>query len=317
MADITLTSTCPQCGGPDLVELAWNRRRCNHCGAESILSDDHTHLEIIGWECPQCGFNNEPNTTFCGKCRAVLAKVCPQCLNVLRHDLTFCSKCGANYETERTALYQALERGQVSEHSLQYLEAALRLNPADTEALCWQGQVYIQASQWHPALTVWNEVYRSTPQDPLLLRMLTQFTDAHLGLLKKPGLADARLTDEQSRRYLQIIRSSAPQPPAPLGRTSMDLLRRISPAKAQRMEEMYQAAHSEFTIRQRTFEQTQGDVFSDRMTLARMCVAALEEDAERQRSGGEQAGQGEAQFTVQRAVQENVVVIQVQPKKRK
>lgn len=88
---------CPRCGSPDLEELTWNRRRCRHCGTESVLSSDRTRLQLVEWVCPSCGFNNESGTAFCGQCGAKLTKKCPECGNQIRIDLQFCSFCGANY----------------------------------------------------------------------------------------------------------------------------------------------------------------------------------------------------------------------------
>lgn len=89
--------TCPRCGSPDLEEVTWNRRRCRHCGTESMLSSDRTRLQLVEWVCPSCGFNNESGTAFCGQCGAKLTKTCPKCRKNIRIDLQFCNFCGANY----------------------------------------------------------------------------------------------------------------------------------------------------------------------------------------------------------------------------
>jgi len=90
--------TCPKCGSPDLEEVTWNRRRCRHCGTESVLSSDRTRLQLVEWVCPSCGFNNESGTAYCGQCGAKLTKKCPECSHEIRIDLQFCNFCGANYE---------------------------------------------------------------------------------------------------------------------------------------------------------------------------------------------------------------------------
>ncbi len=90
--------SCPKCGSSDLAEIGPNRRKCEHCGAESLLSDDRSRLELIGWECPKCGFNNEISVNFCGKCGVSLSKKCQRCLSEVRRDLNFCPKCGARVD---------------------------------------------------------------------------------------------------------------------------------------------------------------------------------------------------------------------------
>ena len=90
--------SCPSCGSPDLHVVTSNRRRCEHCGTESVLSSDRTRLVLVQWECPQCGFNNESGAAYCGECGSSLAQTCPVCGNQIRIDLRFCSICGANFE---------------------------------------------------------------------------------------------------------------------------------------------------------------------------------------------------------------------------
>jgi hypothetical protein len=115
----------------------------------------------------------------------------------------------------------------------------------------------------------------------------------------------------------------------------MALLNRIAPTKAHRIEEMYQAEQAKYVGRQRAFEQAQSELFSDRMTLAHMCVEALEElaerkrlEAERRRLATEQAERRQAQLTAKREAkakarqpgrqtQPDIVQVQVQPKKKR
>lgn len=319
--------TCPKCGSPDLSEIAWNRRRCNHCGTESVLSDDRTRLELIGWQCPKCGFNNESETTYCGKCGAALVKPCPKCFSEMREDLEFCSKCGSNYASERRALFrraeEALEKGLKPEREVEYLNLALKLAPDDCEALVLRGEIYLLERQWRKGISDWGVAYRVDPDDPAVCRVLDDFIGRHLGLLKTPGLVDACLTDEGALRYLAVMRDkssvAAPSPPsippfkhprAP-GKISMALLHPLWPAKARRMEEMYeirlqaqQEKHaqmkaakeenhrsrlSEYEAASAERERARNEVFGDRLTLAAMCAEALEEKDQRERIAAQKA----------------------------
>jgi predicted RNA-binding Zn-ribbon protein involved in translation (DUF1610 family) len=190
--------TCPKCGSPDLAEITWNRRKCNYCGTESMLSDDRTRLELVGWQCPKCGFNNQPNTTFCGKCGAALVKICPMCLSELRIDLEFCSKCGADYEAERKALHEWLLQeagsGQRPERGVQYLEAVLKLNPEDNHALRLRGQMYLNESRWRQAIA-----YRSVSIVAAVLVASPSLFCCSFGALIAAGQGTATLGEQTSQ----------------------------------------------------------------------------------------------------------------------
>jgi ribosomal protein S27AE len=92
------TLGCPQCGSTDLTEIAWNKRRCQHCGAYALLSDDRASLEVIERQCPKCGFNNEREARYCGECGGPLIKHCPRCGAEMKWSLAFCTSCGQDYE---------------------------------------------------------------------------------------------------------------------------------------------------------------------------------------------------------------------------
>jgi predicted RNA-binding Zn-ribbon protein involved in translation (DUF1610 family) len=207
---------CPKCGSPDLTTITWNQRKCNHCGTVSVLSDDRQRLELVGWICPQCGFNNERATTFCGKCGTPLVKICPRCLAEIRFDLEFCSKCGAGYESLHKVLYDALQRaldqGKNPSHGTKYLTAVLKLDQDDKTALCLRGQMHFNESHWREAVADWGRVYRSDCDYPLVRRLLKEFVDRNLYFLTRPGFVDNRLKNETDQRYLKAIRSKFPSP---------------------------------------------------------------------------------------------------------
>lgn len=104
--------TCPQCGSPDLEEIAWNKRRCQHCGASALVSDDRRSLTIIEWQCPNCGFNNDRPARHCGQCGASLVKTCPVCKAEMRSDLAFCPACGREYDRAKQRRQQVEKSGQ-------------------------------------------------------------------------------------------------------------------------------------------------------------------------------------------------------------
>ena len=318
---------CPNCGSSDLSKISWNSRRCNHCGTESVLSDDRTRLELVGWRCPQCGCNNETDTTYCGKCGVALVKLCPKCLSQIREDLEFCIKCGASYVSERKALFQrvqkALRDGLKPEREVEYLNLSLQFAPDDAECLILRGQVFVQERQWRKAIADWAAADRSNPDDLILRRVLDDFIGRHIELLKRPGLVDARITDEKTRRDLAVIRSRgsvsalpslhiAPfKPPRPPGKMSMALLCSFWPAQARRMEEIYEtrlqtqeekyeetraAKEENHRSRMKEYEemvaereQVSDQVFGNRLRLSALCAEALEEKDERERTVAEGA----------------------------
>lgn len=323
---------CPNCGSSDLTDVAWNRRLCNHCGTESVVSEDGTRLESTTWQCTKCGHPNEGKTTYCGKCGAVLVKLCPKCLSEIRIDLDFCSTCGSNYASERQALFNrvelALERGLTPQPELSYINKMLKLAPEDVEGLVARGQISLLERKWRKAYADWEKAYRANPNDVGLREALDRFVSHHLSLLKEPGLVDGRLRDDRTKRYLEVIRDdSAVRPPAPLtvsqfrpprapGKISMGLLRGVWPAKARRMVEIYetrlQESNRKYTEQREAKEgayqarlkkhqaettnreRERREAMGDRLTLAAMCVAALIEIDERKRIAEEKAAREKA-----------------------
>jgi AcrR family transcriptional regulator len=300
---------CPKCGGSKLTETSPNRRRCDYCGTESVLSVDRSRLELIGSLCPACGFNNEPRVAFCGKCGTPMVRICAGCLARVSLDLAFCSSCGANCETERQALFSKLAsltnkpEGQQLEHVLAYLDRTLKVDPGDVQALAYRGQLRVRRGQWREGVADWADAYGRDPNDTTTRGMLREFISPHIGLLMECGLVDARLTDDLSKRYLGAIRSSLPSlptqesqtPPPPLGQLSIGLLNRLWPSKAARMEAMYQekvvafhlklpaarALHegkvSNIQAERKRIERDKAAAFRDLPVMARMCAVALEE----------------------------------------
>jgi tetratricopeptide (TPR) repeat protein len=295
----TKAISCPACGSSDLIELAWNRRECAYCGTESRLSDDRTRLEMLGWVCPGCGFNNATKTTFCGKCGVALVKICPKCLAEMRSDLEYCSSCGANHDQYRESLMDAmkagLDKGRVSAHGKQYVEAVLRLNPEDKQALVVRGQVYLQQSHWRQAVSDWSKAYQLDATYAPVREQLDQFIGKNIRVFLTPGLLDDRLKDDRTRHYLKDIRRKSPPPPSPLGETSMSLLRSLWPEKAKRMEEMHEAKLEEYSRICEQIERAQEKTRQALIALAQMCVEGLEEEAKRQRQAEERARQRRAE----------------------
>ena len=84
---------CPQCGSGELQPLGLNRLRCFHCGVTSVQDQNGDVLSILIWACPKCGFDNEKQSDYCGKCGNSLTRQCPRCGSSVRWDLKFCSSC--------------------------------------------------------------------------------------------------------------------------------------------------------------------------------------------------------------------------------
>lgn len=95
---------CPQCGSGDLSEIGRNRFRCQHCGVTSEQDASGHNLNLLVWVCPKCGFDNEKQSDFCGKCGYPLTQECPRCGTGIRWDLRFCPKCGFRIEEGETLL---------------------------------------------------------------------------------------------------------------------------------------------------------------------------------------------------------------------
>lgn len=300
--------TCPRCGGPDLTEITWNRRRCNHCGTESVLSEDRTRLELIGSECAECGFNNDRGATYCGKCGAALAKICPKCLSEMRLDLAFCPKCGCDYAQQRdavvTSLLAALDAGKKPSHWCEYVVGVLRLNPNDWEALVLLGQIRVNESKWRKGVSHWARVHGQDNTYPPVNRQLSQFVSKNLPLLMERGLVDSRIKDDRARRYLAALRSKTPPTPPALGQTSLGLLQRYWPSRAERIRKMHDVRLQEHQSQLRRVEATQAEAYDDTLALANMCVEGLEERAERRKRAEELAKQRAAQMDAKQRVLE-------------
>jgi predicted RNA-binding Zn-ribbon protein involved in translation (DUF1610 family) len=300
--------TCPACGSSDLIELAWNRHKCRHCGTESLLSEDRRQLELLGWVCSKCGFNNDVRTTFCGKCGDPLVKICPKCLFEMRVDLEFCSECGANYDSFRKSVLEALQRtldsGGKSKHGAQYLGAVLKLNPDDKQALSLRGQMHLNESNWRQAIADWGRVYRRDAGYPPVQRQLRQFIDQNQHLLLTRGYVDDRLKDERTRHLLEVIRTEVPQPPPAPGKTSMNLLQQFWPTKARQMEQMYDARVRDFEARRDEIMRAHSEAYGNLLTLAQMCVEGLEEAAERKKQAEERKRQEQAEKERQQRLRE-------------
>ena len=64
---------CSNCGSPDFVDVAPNKRRCAHCG--SIFTLRETPAVVV--KCLRCGFDNEPEARYCSNCGAPLGGWAP------------------------------------------------------------------------------------------------------------------------------------------------------------------------------------------------------------------------------------------------
>ena len=88
---------CPACGSTELEKLQWNEYRCAHCNSTLKLDSEGKRLELTGWVCPQCSFNNPVGQRFCSKCGAKLVRACPRCKAENPLDAQFCGSCGFDY----------------------------------------------------------------------------------------------------------------------------------------------------------------------------------------------------------------------------
>jgi ribosomal protein S27AE len=87
---------CPGCGCTQLEGVTENRFRCESCGATNSF-DSSGELQIIEEICPSCGFLNEEQSRFCGKCGTPFFRECPDCGGAVRWFNSFCPDCGADY----------------------------------------------------------------------------------------------------------------------------------------------------------------------------------------------------------------------------
>jgi Double zinc ribbon len=77
--DRALNLSCGSCGG--LVSLSfWQpQARCPHCGVLGAPDRALRNLLPLGWECPDCGADNEGRSNFCMACGSGLASRCLRC----------------------------------------------------------------------------------------------------------------------------------------------------------------------------------------------------------------------------------------------
>jgi ribosomal protein S27AE len=84
---------CPQCGSGELIAVGRDRLRCQHCGVTSEQNSARDLLSVLVWVCPKCGFDNEKQSDYCGKCGNSLTRECLRCGAAVRWDLNFCPSC--------------------------------------------------------------------------------------------------------------------------------------------------------------------------------------------------------------------------------
>jgi hypothetical protein len=99
---------CPQCGSGDLAPAGTNRFRCQHCGVSSEQNQANSVLSVLVWACPKCGFDNEKQSDFCGKCGHELTKKCLRCGAGIRWDLKYCPSCRFEYKEDETIIKEFL-----------------------------------------------------------------------------------------------------------------------------------------------------------------------------------------------------------------
>ena len=88
---------CPSCGSTDLNQLQRNEYQCAHCKSTLKLDSEGRRLELTGWVCPQCSFNNLVGQRFCGECGTNLVRACPRCKAENPLGMQFCGSCGFDY----------------------------------------------------------------------------------------------------------------------------------------------------------------------------------------------------------------------------
>jgi predicted RNA-binding Zn-ribbon protein involved in translation (DUF1610 family) len=88
---------CRGCGAVLPVRAKAGRIKCEYCGTVHLV-DAEQKMVSGDLACPNCGFNNPPESQFCGDCGKALFHICPRCGTQNRVESVFCIKCGADIE---------------------------------------------------------------------------------------------------------------------------------------------------------------------------------------------------------------------------
>jgi len=91
---------CPACGSTELEKLQWNEYRCSHCESGLKLDGEGKNLELVGWACPECSFENLVEQRFCCQCGTRLTKTCPLCQTENHRDAQYCGSCGLGFNAD-------------------------------------------------------------------------------------------------------------------------------------------------------------------------------------------------------------------------
>jgi ribosomal protein L7/L12 len=101
---------CPSCGSPSIKKIGAGEYECQSCNTKAKLSNDQTFLVFAsGNLCPECGFSNESDSKFCGKCGAKITKFCASCGAEIQAGMSFCPKCGHDQFTKENTVSVTLK----------------------------------------------------------------------------------------------------------------------------------------------------------------------------------------------------------------
>ena len=184
-----------------------------------------------------------------------------------------------------------------------------------------RGRAAEAGHQMRTAVTSWITAYQLKPEYQPATRALSDFVDTYQAKLTQPVARDLKnleAADLESLRLLnsdpplqQIKLPQAPRKPSSLGKVSMDLLRKLAPARAVAIEQMhaermatfetalqnYYVQHQAATaqreaILQHWQAQTEA-IRSNLPLMARLCLAVYEEEERRLREEARRQAEAE------------------------
>lgn len=199
------------------------------------------------------------------------------------------------------AVAVAVKQGDFSDDILHQLERIIERRPSFKEALYLKGYVLNHGGMTAEAIPLWQEAYvLDSDYSPARLA-LERFIKANVDKLTDPQVVSAVRHSGLSKKelaYLDLFNWPGMEKPRELGVTSMRVLESFSPAKARKMQRMYEAHARQYQeVEEKRAELTR-NMEQDLLSLSTLCLSAQEANLRIRREMASRAGQSARVLTI-------------------